>query len=323
MAAEIASRQLERVLYLVPRASGPDGVSIAELAVELGVSRERVLRDIEEVTARDYYHPAGWVADLRISVEEDLVTVWTTGELRRPVRLSPREALALALGLRLLADGTEGDRRDELLTLAGRLDQGLASVPAEPMTAGFALDGGDPHGNGLLALLRNGAVERRRCSLVYLKPGESEPERRVVAPYALVFSRGHWYVIGHSEEADAVRVFRLDRVFEAEPTAETFEIPAGFDPAAYVGEGAVFRAGEEVEAVVRYSRQIARWITEREEAEEGTDGAVTVRHRVADPRWIVRHVLSYGAEAELLEPQKMRELVRETVAAQLSGADYR
>ena len=121
-----------------------------------------------------------------------------------------------------------------------------------------------------------------------------------------------------------MRVFRLDRVLEAEPTAETFEIPAGFDPADYVEEGAVFRAGEEVEAVVRYSRRIARWIAEREEAEEGPDGSVIVRHRVADPRWIVRHVLSYGPEAEILEPTEMRGLARETLAAELSaGADYR
>ncbi len=317
MAAEIASRQLERILYLVPRASGPDGASIAELAAELGVNRERILRDIEEVTARDFYHPAGWITDLQISVEEDAVTVWTTGEFRRPVRLSPREALALALGLRLLADGTEGHRREELLTLAGRLDAGLASVPAEPMTAGFVLDGGDRHGNGLLALVRDAAVERWWCRLAYLKPGETKPEPRLVAPYALVFSRGHWYVIGFSEEAGAVRVFRLDRVLEAEPTAEAFEIPTDFDPADYVEEGAVFRAGEEVEAVVRYSPRIARWIAEREEVEEGPDGSVIVRHRVADPRWIVRHVLSYGPEAELLEPAEMRELARETVAGEL------
>lgn len=145
-----------------------------------------------------------------------------------------------------------------------------------------------------------------------------------MAPYALVFSRGHWYVIGHSEQVDAVRVFRLDRVLEAEPTAETFEIPNDFDPADYVEEGAVFRAGEEVRATVRYSRRIARWIIEREEVEEQPDGSVIVRHRVADPRWIVRHVLSYGAEAEILEPEDLRELAREAVAAELSaGADYR
>lgn len=317
MASEVASRQLERILHLVPRASGPEGVSLTELAAELGVSRERLLRDIEEVTARDYYHPAGWIADLQISVEEDLVTVWTTGELRRPVRLSPREALALALGLRLLADASGRGRGEELLALAGRLDRELASVPAEPMTAGFALDGGDPHGDGLLALLRNGARERWRCRLAYLKPGETEPEPRLVDPYALVFSRGHWYVIGHSLEARAVRVFRLDRMLEAEPTAETFEVPDGFDAADYVEEGAVFRAGEEVEAVVRYSRRIARWIAERETVEEQSDGSVIVRRRVADPRWIVRHVLSYGPEAEILEPVAMRDLARETVAAGL------
>ncbi len=35
-------------------------------------------------------------------------------------------------------------------------------------------------------------------------------------------------------------------------------------------------------------------------------------HRAADPGWIVRHVLQYGAEAELLEPPAYRLMVRET-----------
>ena len=58
-------------------------------------------------------------------------------------------------------------------------------------------------------------------------------------------------------------------------------------------------------------------LSEREEVEEGPDGSVIVRHQVADPRWIVRHVLSYGPEAEILEPAEMRDLARETVAAEL------
>ncbi|MGH7556325.1 MAG: helix-turn-helix transcriptional regulator [Gemmatimonadota bacterium] len=313
MTAELASDQLERILYLLPRAARPDGVPIAELAVELGVTEERILRDIEEVTSRAYYHPAGWVTDLEISVDSDRVKVWTTGEFKHPVRLSPREALALTLGLRLLGGAAGTGRRDELLDLASRLDAGLATAPAEPMAAGFALDGGDPHGNGKLALVRDAAAERCRCRIRYLKPGEPEPETRVVAPYALVFATGCWYILGHSEEAKAVRAFRLDRVLDVNSTDESFEVPEGFQPEDYLEEGAVFRAGEEVLAVVRYSPLIARWIAERTEVEERPDGSVIVRHRVADPRWIVRHVLAYGPEAELLEPDELRDLVRETV----------
>ncbi len=62
---------------------------------------------------------------------------------------------------------------------------------------------------------------------------------------------------------------------------------------------------------VRYSPRIARWIRERAfwteaAAEDGEDGSLIVRHRVADPRWAVSHALQYGADAEILEPDDVR-----------------
>ena len=83
---EPAERQLERVLHAIPLATRPGGASLDELSEELGVSAKRILADLEEVTARAYYLEAP--VDIEISIETDRVTVWTTGEFRRPVRLS-------------------------------------------------------------------------------------------------------------------------------------------------------------------------------------------------------------------------------------------
>ncbi len=59
---------------------------------------------------------------------------------------------------------------------------------------------------------------------------------------------------------DAVRIFRMDRVLEAEATTETFEVPADFDVAAFLDErGRPYRPGEARETWVRYSPRIARW----------------------------------------------------------------
>jgi predicted DNA-binding transcriptional regulator YafY len=38
-----------------------------------------------------------------------------------------------------------------------------------------------------------------------------------------------------------------------------------------------------------------------------------VHHHVADPHWVVEHALQYGAEAEILEPEEVRALMREVV----------
>ena len=45
-----------------------------------------------------------------------------------------------------------------------------------------------------------------------------------------------------------------------------------------------------------------------------SDGSVTETYQVADPHWIVRHVLQYGPEAEVVEPEEVRGWVRGVVA---------
>lgn len=308
MARTTADEQLERILYLVPAAGGRAGRSLATLADALGVPPEQVLRDLEEVTARAYYHPAGSVDALQITIEGDRVRVWTTGEFRRPVRLSPLEALALALGLRTLA-AAEPARRDELLEFAQRMEGAVASTSPEDLLKRFAVDDGAPDDGGVLGLLRRAAAEHRRCRIRYVVSGASEAETRVICPYTVAWANGAWYVIAHCTSRNGVRLFREDRIVEAGLLDETFELPPDFDPTEYVRDGRIYRAAEEVEVVVRYSPRIARWIREKGPVEEQNDGSVVVRLRVADPRWLVRHVLRYGTEAEVLEPREFRTLV--------------
>ncbi len=151
--------------------------------------------------------------------------------------------------------------------------------------------------------------ERRRVRIRYLKPGRVDADERTVCPYALVFASGRWYLLARCERSGEVRAFRVDRVLEASLTEESFEIPADFDPELYLSGGRVYRAEEEVEVVVRYSPRIARWIREHGPVEEQPDGSVVLRHRVADPRWAVRHVLQFGGDAQVLEPLDVRAMV--------------
>jgi predicted DNA-binding transcriptional regulator YafY len=73
-------------------------------------------------------------------------------------------------------------------------------------------------------------------------------------------------------------------------------------------------AGDDMEVRVRYSPRVARWISERTATYADDDGSITVRHRVADPRWIVRHVLQYGGDAVVEAPEVAREWVATAAA---------
>lgn len=306
-----AEAQLDRVLYVVAAASCKEGRPLAELAETLGVSTDQLMQDLGEVTARIDYYPAGSVESIRIANDGRRIEVWTSGEFRRPVRLSPLEAMALGLGFRALAAGTRAseDRRKELLAFAERLERAVTTSPPEELLARFAVDDGTPGDGSVRAVLRRAAAERRRCKITYLASRTSQPDERVICPYTLTYSNGAWYAISHCTKRGGVRLFRLDRIVAAETVGGTFEVPADFDPSHYITEGRLYRADEEIEAVVRYSPRIARWVRERGPVEELADGSVQVRLRVADPQWLVRHVLQHAPEAEVVEPVELRRQV--------------
>ena len=69
-----------------------------------------------------------------------------------------------------------------------------------------------------------------------------------------------------------------------------------------------------VPAQVAFSKKISRWLRERyPNGHEQRDGRYVVTFHVADPAWFVREVLQYGAEAEVLGPEGLREAVKRMV----------
>lgn len=321
-----AGEQLERILHILPAAARDGGALLDDLAAALDVPPERVLADLEEATARSFHHPGGAVEPFTILIDGRTVDIHAPHDFNRPVRLTDREALALGLGLRSLAAEAEPDRRQALLDLAVRLEAALVTPPSLPVDTGDGVEYevpdmhhvelGDDGFRGAVADAVNRAVT---CELLYLKPGQPAPEARRVAPYRLVYAEGVWYVAGLDLARDGLRFFRLDRVLDANATDEAAP-PPPTDLDDWLG-AAPYRSDDEVDVDVRYQETVARWILEQgsdNTAEPCDDGAIRIRHRVADPRWIVRHVLQYGGAARVEAPASARQWVAE--AAQRLGS---
>ncbi|MEX0843595.1 MAG: WYL domain-containing protein, partial [Gemmatimonadota bacterium] len=135
---------------------------------------------------------------------------------------------------------------------------------------------------------------------------------------ALAHAEGTWYLLGRDPEGAAesrkvrggereeleggappdFRAFRMDRILELELTEETFAPLEDLDLRQVLnGSRVFFAAGEVREVAVVYSRRISRWLRERYDGDTLADGSFRVVHSVADPDWLVRHVLQYGGEA--------------------------
>jgi proteasome accessory factor B len=149
---------------------------------------------------------------------------------------------------------------------------------------------------------------RRRAAVTFEYRGEA----RTVEPWGLAARRGHWYLVGHDRDRDAMRTFRADRLGDdlAVGPPGSFSVPDDFSPDASLdaepwqyGEDApvtarlLVDAGHGSEAAVRADRVI----------EERADGSLVVDFVVANRPAFRSFVLGLLDHAEILEPPELRD----------------
>jgi proteasome accessory factor C len=148
-----------------------------------------------------------------------------------------------------------------------------------------------------------------------------ETEKRKVDPFHLVFRGGQFYLIGHSHERDAVRVFRLSRiqgkVGYASKAEHDFSPPEDFDRRDY-GSRADWQLGEIRGRAKIFVRERIAWLIERDFSTYGelrdakkADGAPG-KGRIfetdyASVRELIAWVLRWRANAKVLAPEELRE----------------
>jgi proteasome accessory factor C len=307
-----ATDQLRRILHLIPTLADGEAHPVAEVARRAGVDRAVLFQDIESISER-FEAPGGFVEGLQIFIEPNDEISIIPNHFLRPMRLTRGELCALELGLAMLRAERPAEEHRAIDQARERLRKVIAALPEEDdaedrlRVASLAPAGDLEH----LRRLRDAFRGRRKVRLHYAKATDSEPSSRVICPYAIVFAEQMWYVVAHCESTDGIRIFRLDRIAEVEPLEAKFDSPRDFSLDAIVRDGRAFQGDSAGRLRVRYSPHIARWIAEREGKTLAEDGSLTVEHPLADREWAVRHVLQYGPEAEVLEPEEVRaEIVR-------------
>ena len=326
-----ATDRLQRILYILAVSSRPGGERLDELATALGVDIPTIISDIQEVTAREFYHPAGSTDAFTILLDKGRIRVEAAKEFRRPTRLTPIEALALGLGLRILAADHDERRRSEILDLAERLEEKLrapeyAMRPRSTRTAdqshthhantrdhGTMFEFGEDDARATLA---DAARASRVCTLSYVRPGAAELSERRIVPRRLLYGSGRWYVAAWDLDRSAPRTFRLDRIIGIDVHEQHVTPPESDDMIEQIVRQGMVYVNEDEETTrvrVRYSSRIARWVAEHVSADLEADGSLVLTHDVSDPRWLIRHVLQYGGDA-IVETGPLRSAIARAAA---------
>lgn len=317
--SDTAADQLRRVLQLIPELADDREHAIDEVARRVGVDRPQLLHDLKSLAMR-FDDPGGFVEGVQIYLSRDSVSL-RSDHFLRPMRLTVAELGALDLGLALLRAERPPEERPALDRARARLSSVLAKSPNDPPPVDFRVASTGADGDEeSLSVLRRAMRERRKLRITYRSANAAEGAERVVCPYACVFASRAWYLVAQCERSGGLRVFRLDRIEALAQSDEAYEVPDGFSLENVVREGRVFLGQPSEEVTIRYGPAVARWVAEREGKALEADGSVTLSYPLADTRWVVRHVLQYGAEARVLAPESARAAVREALENITQGA---
>jgi proteasome accessory factor C len=299
--------RLRRLLFLVPYVSKHPGVTVDDLAKALSVKREDLLEELDLLTCvgRPPFNPDDYVD---IYVDNDRVYVDLDQRLSRPPRLTAGEAAALAASAELLRPAAG----DALQSALQKLERILPAGARERYREMYRKIDASSEAPQSLGPLTRAILERREVTFDYASPGRpSEPRR--VRPYELLSHRGQWYLQGYCHTRQDSRLFRLDRMEGLALTDTPFQPPA--DARAAVPNPARADSGVRV----RFSKLVAPYVTERfgADARPLPDGGVEVRVAGDSERWLVQWVLSFGGEAEVVEPASARAAVARAAHASL------
>src|SRR5579864_2575848 len=233
-----------------------------------------------------------------------------------PIEFTDQELAALHTALQLL-DG-EFAYAEPLRLALQQISWGRPSPLSSPEQHTVALGiTGLAGGHDLsqrLAKIETAIFRRKTIVFDYYTMERGELGARRVDPYQLLFQGGQFYLVGHSHERKAIRVFRLSRirgkVGYATKAEHDFQRPADFDPRAYANR-IHWQFGEPIGiAEIWVGRRIG-WQVERdfgrhgEVRPDGEDGDQIFTTSYSDARQLIAWVLGLRENARILGPPEL------------------
>ena len=160
----------------------------------------------------------------------------------------------------------------------------------------------------------------RALGIEYYSASRDMLSTRIVDPIRVVLVGDHSYLEAWSREAEGVRLFRFDRIVEADILDEPSAPPAPAVQAA--PDTSLFDADPALPAATLLVAPSASWMLEyypmRVHAEL-PDGYREAAMTYASDEWMARLVLGFGPDVRVLAPDSLVERVRGAATAALAA----
>lgn len=290
--------QLQRMLSLVPYLQGRGSVGLQETADAFGISTAQLRRDLMLLWTSGL--PEGLPDDLMDmdadALDEGIIRLSNADYFRRPLRLTPDEAVSLIIALRAVREVVAGEVAEAADSALAKLRGLVGEAGQEPVA--IIAQSADREARAAL----HEAIERgRRVRLGYDNESRGRTTTPVVDPARVEVRDGIAYLHAWSLERQDWRIYRLERVSSVTQTGAAAE---DHGPAPQLGRGWFDDLSADNEVELELAAQAA-WICEYHpvrSVEQLPDGGVRARLVVADPGWLTGLLLRLGSGVRAVRP---------------------
>jgi predicted DNA-binding transcriptional regulator YafY len=165
-------------------------------------------------------------------------------------------------------------------------------------------------------------TQRKRIHIMYYARSTDVTSSREISPQRLVHYRGNWYLDSWCHMRNALRTFAIDGIREA----KVLEAPADdvsndvLESYLATSYGIVRGDGEVRWAKMRFSADRARWVASEvwhpeQRGKLEPNGRYTLEVPYRDDRELLLEILKHAGAVEVLEPQELRDKVRDAHVA--------
>jgi predicted DNA-binding transcriptional regulator YafY len=308
----------DRLVAMVMYLQGRRLVRAEDMAAHFEVSVRTIYRDISALGE----------AGVPIAGEAGVGYSLVRGYHLPPVMLTEDEAASLFVGAELVRQFTDASLSapvnaavDKLRAVLPRERQDhVERLARQTVVVGRVSHGGiDPEAQPWLLAVQRGVGQRRVLRLAYRGRERAETSRDV-EPLGVVCYGGTWHLVAWCRLRKDVRHFRVDRIRKLHALDEHFPARPEFSLSQHV------KAYEERMAMLPVRVWFAACVHERARRESYAtlvpelerDGGTEFSFTTSSFDWLAQWLLSFGTQAEAIEPAALRERVRVEAEAVLS-----
>lgn len=306
------AERIHRLLRLITLLQRDEPNTTESLMSDLGVSRRTLFRDLQilEASGVPYRHDRDqgyrldrnfYLPPINLTVPETLGLMmlgkYAASQLDRPLARS-----ALSAIYKLIA------------TTPDPIRQACTELMANVSFAPDVRPEGDKE-TRFHTLLQRCIDQGRSCRFVYQCPVEDQALHAMLDPYLLHFVNRAWYVLGYVDVYDEVRMLKLVRFVELEPTDERFDKPENYRASDKLGNAwRLIPEGKEHQIVLVFSAKVATNVSEvrwhpSQKQEILDDGRCVMRFTIDGLNEIAWWVCGYADQVQVIKPPELRDRV--------------